>query len=373
MADTVEDFRSWEEEIFWNHFQSIHFTQFLRGDFLHRLEIPGKFAKHIRKKLPETVNLKGPSGIIWVVGLKEEDDTLFFDRGWENFVQDHCLVENDFLIFKFNGVSLFDVLMFEGQSLCEKASSYFVRKFGHTEFDSGCQTKRKMDDNPDEIVHNSSQCGLESSPEKSTNKDMRPPEQPINSAATKKAATKKKMRNVVSSTRQSLKGKELAFVGEVKVKTELDQTSMDGEVFIPQHASCERPATQVERANVFLMAQEALSKDGFMVIMKPTHVARRFYMAVPAAWVAKYLSKANEDVILRIDKRTWRTRFLYHRARECGGLSGGWKIFVNDNNLKEHDACVFQPADIGRKPVILDVSIFRVVETAVPLTQLPPC
>ena len=185
-------------------------------------EIPEKIAKNIKRKLPETAILKGPSGIIWDVGLTADDHTLFFDRGWEIFVKDHSMVENDFLIFKYNGVSHFDVLMFDGQSLCEKASSYFVRKCVHTEFDSRYQTKRKINENPDEIVHNSSQRGLESSPEKSTNNDIdtRPSRQPNNSPA-----TNKKMRNVGSSTqsihaRRSLGGKEISTFGvEVKVET----------------------------------------------------------------------------------------------------------------------------------------------------------
>ncbi|XP_022768837.1 B3 domain-containing protein REM16-like [Durio zibethinus] len=375
MGDTCKDCRSWEEEIFWTHFHSIHFSQFLRGDYLQRLEIPEKFAKNIKKKLPETVTLKGPSGIIWDVGLTTDDDTLFFDCGWKNFVKDHFLVEDDFLIFKYNGLSHFDVLTFDGQSLCEKASSYFVRKCVHTEFDSGYQTKRKVNENPDEIVHNSSQCGLESSPEKSTNNDIdtRPSRQPI-----KSAATSKKMRNVGSPSRsfrarQSLGGKELStLAGEVKVKTEFEHTTMDGDVFSPQHALGKWPVTQVEKTNVLLMAQEALTKEGFMVVMKPTHVGRRFYMAVPTAWVAKYLSKENADVILRVNKRTWRTRFYYHRSRDCGGLSGGWRNFVNDNKLEEHDVCVFVPADIERKPIVLDVNIYHVLQGAVPLSQVNP-
>ncbi|OMO74941.1 hypothetical protein COLO4_26417 [Corchorus olitorius] len=251
-------------------------------------KLPDKFAKNIKKKLPGDVTLKGPSGIIWDVGLKADNDTLVFHHGWKNFVKDHSLVENDFLIFKYNGVSHFDVLMFDGESLCEKAASYFVRKCGHTETDSGCQTKRKMNETPVEVVHNSSPCGLESSPEKSTNIDIdtRTPKPPTTTAATNK---KKKM------------GK-----------------------------------------------------------------------AIPTAWGSKNLPKENEDVILRVNKHTWKTRYYYHRNRDCGGLSGGWRNFVADNNLKEDDVCVFQPADLGKKPVTLDVSIFRVLQAPLPLTQVLP-
>lgn len=221
MGDSSEDCRSREEEIFWTHFQCIHFSQFLRGDFLHQLEIPEKFAKNIRKKLPETVTVKGPSGIIWDLGLTADGDTLFFNDGWRNFVLDHSLEENDLLIFKYNGLSHFDVLMFEGQSLCEKGSSYFVRKCVHPESENGYQNKRKIDENPDEIVHKSSQCGLESSPEKSTNNDIgtAPSRGPINSAP-----TNKKMRYAGSSTKsiyaRHLGGKErCTFPGEVRFET----------------------------------------------------------------------------------------------------------------------------------------------------------
>lgn len=51
---------------------------------------------------------------------------------------------------------------------------------------------------------------------------------------------------------------------------------MDGN--IPQDTSCRSPVTQVDNRNVILMAHETLTKEGFMVVMKPTHVARKFYM-----------------------------------------------------------------------------------------------
>lgn len=176
----------------------------------------------MKKKLPQTVTLKGPSGIVWDVRLTvDDDDSLFFSGGWKTFVEDHSLVANDFLIFKYNGVSHFDVLMFDGKSLCEKAASYFVRKCMHTESAATHQTKRKLNENSDEILHNSSQCGLESDPEKSNNNDVdvRPSRKPTNSAA-----SKKKIRNSDDGTRsihakRSLVGKEFStYPGEVKVE-----------------------------------------------------------------------------------------------------------------------------------------------------------
>ncbi|XP_039027107.1 B3 domain-containing protein REM16-like [Hibiscus syriacus] len=378
MGDTSKDCRNWEEEIFWTHFQSIHFFQFLHGDFLHRLEIPEKFAMNVMRKLPETVTLKGPSGVIWDVGLTEDDSTLYFNGGWKTFAEHHSLIENDFLVFRYNGLSHFNVLMFDGESLCEKASSYFVRKCMHSESECGHQTKRKLSENPDEIVHNSSQCGLESSLEKSTNNDInvRQSREAVESAATNK---KKKIRNLDSGipVKRSLGGKELStFPGKVKVErleTEYEHTTTDGDVFGSLwHDTGKRVATQAEKMNVLLKAQEALTDEGFMVVMKPTHVDRKFYMSVPNAWVVKYLSRAKADVILRMNERTWKTRFhyYYHRSQERGGLSAGWRKFVNDNKLEEHDVCVFEPANIGSKPIMLNVSIFHVLPPVVPLNRV---
>ncbi|GMJ02643.1 hypothetical protein like AT4G33280 [Hibiscus trionum] len=384
MEDSCKDCGNWEEEIFWTHFQCIHFSQFLHADFLQRLEIPEKFAKNVKKRLPETVTLKGPSGVIWDVGVTTDDDTLFFGGGWKTFVKDHSLNENDFLIFKYNGVSHFDVLMFDGNSLCEKASSYFVRKCMHTESDCGHQAKRKVSENADEIMPISSECGLESSPEKSTNNDTdaRPTRKFIESAA----SNKKKIRNWDSGTqsipaKRGFRGKEPStFPGGVKVErldTEYEHTTTDVDDFGSLwHATGKRVPTRAEKMNVLLKAQEALSNEGFMVVMKPTHVDRKFYMSIPIAWVAKYLSRAKTDVILRTNERTWTTHFVfyYKGSSECGGLSGGWRKFVHDNNIEEHDVCVFEPANVGSTPIILDVSIFHVLPAAVPPSRVnrPP-
>lgn len=53
---------------------------------------------------------------------------------------------------------------------------------------------------------------------------------------------------------------------------------MDEGDFSPPPSCYNGPLTQFEKANAIAQAQEALTRDGFMVVMKPTHVWRRFYM-----------------------------------------------------------------------------------------------
>lgn len=66
-----------------------------------------------------------------------------------------------------------------------------------------------------------------------------------------------------------------------------------------------------------------------------------------------------EDVILRINENTWRTKFLYQKSRNSGGLSAGWRNFVTDNNLQEFDVLVFEPGSPINNSIVLDVQIFR--------------
>lgn len=66
------------------------------------------------------------------MGLEEDDEKiLVFCCGWDKFVKDYFFYESDFLVFKFNGLFEFEVLIFDGDILCEKFIFYFVRKCGY--------------------------------------------------------------------------------------------------------------------------------------------------------------------------------------------------------------------------------------------------
>ncbi|GMY09767.1 B3 domain-containing protein REM16-like [Fagus crenata] len=152
MGETSKDWNKWAEDIYWSHFQTIHFTQFLLRGYNRQLAIPQKFVDNLKKKLPQSVILKGPSGLTWNVDLTTNDDTLFFNHGWQEFVQDHSLKETDLLVFRYDGGSQFDVLIFDGNNLCEKGASYFVRKREHTEHDTGCIKKKLREGSIDNVL-----------------------------------------------------------------------------------------------------------------------------------------------------------------------------------------------------------------------------
>ncbi|KAF9687601.1 hypothetical protein SADUNF_Sadunf02G0110300 [Salix dunnii] len=421
--ETCKECRSWEEKIYWTHFQCVQFSQFLHSGFDQRLAIPEIFARHMRRKLPDTVNLKGPSGSAWEVGLTTYNNTLFFNHGWQEFVKDHALEENDFLIFKYIGESNFDVLMFNMHSMCEKVASYFVKKYESTERGNGCRTKRKTIKSSVEVVYASPEgVAGGSQPEefKEDDIDARPGGLPSDSRATDKKicrgvkSTEATEEDVVGGSQQeecSYNGSDTIPPPRQPTREEIetepgrflyifahqksactisstlelptrplpfclssaeyvrDGRSLGQPVDTVHHARKGRKVTEEEKRNAMQLAVRAVTENGFLILMKPTHVCWRFFMAIPSAWLVKHIPiKGNQDVILRFKDRAWHTRFFYHKSRNNGGLAAGWKKFALDNKLHEFDVCVFEPLDLVNCPIILNVNIFRVTEEASPFT-----
>ena len=84
---------------------------------------------------------------------------------------------------------------------------------------------------------------------------------------------------------------------------------------------------------------------------------------VPSGWITRNLdSLENQDVILRVEDRTWLTKLSFQKSvnrADRAGLVGGWRNFVIDNNLQEFDACGFEPGTSENGTIVLNVHIFR--------------
>ncbi|KAI8549793.1 hypothetical protein RHMOL_Rhmol06G0053000 [Rhododendron molle] len=357
MREDCRDCSKWEQDMYWTHFQSIMFLQILPQGFDLQLDIPLKFARNMKKKLPENVTVIGPSGAKWNVGLVASGDTLLFKHGWKQFVEDHSLKEDDVLIFKYNGDSRFDVLIFNGRSFCERESSYFVRKCEHIELDPGFQTKRNMGESegPDEVGHDSLDCGVGCTPSK------RPRNNENLQSARLGRRTQARNRDGASDV--------MTHHGKRVVAKKVNSVAKDGSVagYFLQYVSNRRPVTEEEKENALKMAVAASTPDSFIVVMRATHVYRKFFMSIPFEWVLSHLLHKNRDVILRVKEKenTWHANY-YGTVGNSGGLVGGWKDFAVENNLEESDVCLFELASGTHDGIVMDVSIFRVVAEAIP-------
>ncbi|CAA3009359.1 B3 domain-containing REM16 [Olea europaea subsp. europaea] len=349
MANGCMDCRRREEDMYWSHFQTVQFCQILSGQFDQKLAIPKKFTNNVREKLAGTVTLKGPSGHNWDVGLTTNGDTSVLRQGWKAFIEDHFLEENDILIFKYNGNSSFDVSMFDQSSLCEKEASYFVKKCEHTEIESGCKRKRntpRRTEDTDELFNESSDDVVEYHPVKKPRNDA--------------AKTPMSSRLATGTNAKLLRGKK-------KVK----RGSSNSYGYQLQLTSLRRAVTEEEKetAKEKAKAHAASLENSFILVMRPTHVYKGFFMCIPSEWSRVHLPQKTQQVVIRLNEKSWKAK--YHRTGFGGRLISGWKNFVLDNFLEEFDVCSFHLASRINDGVILDVSIFRVVEDVIPPSCVP--
>ncbi|KAG9152713.1 hypothetical protein Leryth_023465 [Lithospermum erythrorhizon] len=318
-------------------------------------EIPEKFAMNLREKLGEVVSLKVPSGAIWEVGLENEIDSLTLKLGWNRFIKDNGLKENDIVIFKHNGSSVFDVIFFDGKNLCEKEDSYFVRKCDH----------------PD-MAREEKRMGDKDTAEKTPGREPRrrqPPQDKVNEQVEEcfEAGNASEDDNVlgkdtaVKSSGKVLRGRQPPQDKHVE---QVEENSIAEVRLTPlEYYSNRRPVTEEEKANAEQRANAEASIESLVIVMKE-------YNTVPCWWSNDYLPNKHVIMKLQLGGKIWPVKF---NKRYTGGvIIGGWKMFSMDNSLEEGDVCLFNIISNKSDPIVMEVKIFRVVEEVVPPTPLRP-
>ena len=79
--------------------------------FLQR--IPDKFVQKYGVDLSDMAFLTIPNGRKWKVKLTQHDGGVWFQNGWSEFASCHGLTVGHLLVFKYEGNSHFDVLIFD--------------------------------------------------------------------------------------------------------------------------------------------------------------------------------------------------------------------------------------------------------------------
>ncbi|KAK9130132.1 hypothetical protein Sjap_010619 [Stephania japonica] len=100
-----------------NHF----FKCMIHGHYAEKLIIPKAFRikrlNGVRDR--KHAKLQNKMGETWNVNMRSNDEEMWLDKGWKEFVKDNEVNLGDFLVFKHKGNMVFDVLLFD-PSACEK-------------------------------------------------------------------------------------------------------------------------------------------------------------------------------------------------------------------------------------------------------------
>ncbi|XP_051177814.1 B3 domain-containing protein Os12g0592300 isoform X2 [Lolium perenne] len=335
--------REWQEHYFWEHMDlsNIRFFKHMIGDFQHRVSIPEKVANNFTRLMAkEGFTLKSPSGETWCVAAEKIADELFFVSGWEEFVKDHELQENDLLLFECSGIGCFDVRIFDSSG-SEKASCFFTDKKGtnmHRHFDNimGQQAE--------------GHCRLSDS-----NNAIVPLSQPVGSPH-KASASKKPIKEAESPNNSNYQDK--CVVDDEEEESDNEHTYSNY-----SYSRLASHLTADEREQIFGLASIQPRNPVFVVVLQKSHVrGAKNILIIPSKFAAEHLEgKSHEVLLLRPNsKEQWHVKY-YHASLTRGFNGGRWVKFVRDNSLCEGYVCIFELMRGARK-VTMTVHVVRKVE-----------
>ncbi|KAF9608851.1 hypothetical protein IFM89_011889 [Coptis chinensis] len=215
-------------------------TRFQRGkkksNFVSQA-IPEKFVRKFGEELYGTVVLKVPGTKEWNVELKEEGGQVWFQKGWAAFVECNYICAWYFLVFKYDGNSLFNVV------ICDKTGF---------EIESPCDFF--------DLEESSSEIGSQS---KRNSSPFKIPSGPVRSKMKKKNDTGKRRKSFAGNEENgnAWEGFEAQFVDDKNSKdslSSLDCRGNDGLTFTPSKFT----TTWIEDEDMYL-TKKIESEQGF--------------------------------------------------------------------------------------------------------------
>ncbi|KAJ4843259.1 hypothetical protein Tsubulata_009862 [Turnera subulata] len=284
-----------------------HFFKIILGDTIHsgKLMIPPRFTRKYGKDLPSTVILNVPTGATWRVELVRCGGAeIWLQNGWEEFADYYSLTYGHLLLFQYKGNHDFHVLIFD---MSATEIEYPLGSL-HRDDEQGFQDQEVEESETDisvEILEERLFSCRSDAGSKPTNKNQKPS------------------------------------------KTESART-----MFGVDKARALSRASAFKSTNPF-----------FKVVMQPSFVQDGYRLAVPSGFAREHFPKrsGDNDIILSLSDtaRTWRANYYLNIEREKTRVRffGGWKEFVEDNNMGVGDVCVFEL--INEKYMMFHVFIFR--------------
>lgn len=429
MGGKCEDCEKWEEEMYWSKFKVVHFFSVLTNNFRYQLKFPEKLVKKcLRNELSEisVVTLKGPSGRTWTVQLmKYGSEELYLKKGWEVFVQEHNLKQNDVLLFKYNlGTSVFEVLIFDEANFCEKERSHSNsnNEGSHRSTNKewlnegrkrverepwidvkGCHKSKGLNEGRKRVEREPSFEIIETKTVRYKKKAMtisdndEEDEQVYGRVIVHPRLERQSSFEIIEHKKVHYKKKAIAISddeeeeevygrvivhprssnplpgskGKALVPVKPEEVSEDDEVTpVNPLALVLKRKSGKEEHEVFEQAvREGKRRRAphFVVSMKRSHISAIYYMTIPVDAARKHISPGTKRIFLEMNGKTWKAKYVWKKEGVNSGITGrGWTDFVQENTIKVGDACLFEitspSATTLKKSVRFKVSIFETDE-----------
>ncbi|KAF6172566.1 hypothetical protein GIB67_007079 [Kingdonia uniflora] len=336
----------------------------------HELMFPRTFPKEFVQEMSNFAILKVPSGNIWNVTVKKGDNgEAWFKEGWQEFVENNSICPGYFLVFKYDGNSLFNsrfrVLIFDLS--CTEI-----------EYPGDCNILVEANQDEDNLVPERVEYVEKSVPISKVKTELeifplvpdplkivppafrsnkkkrvkRPQSQPPkkkskqeDSAIFKKKKSVKRVSDAVQlqdSQPFKAKRKQVYKINLAGNPNVLDLAVKNrGGVTAGLQGYIKSKAFAL---HTFINVPEGFKseKPFFIVVMQQTYVTRKYALNVSYHFMQAYLKKEPYEVLLSLsDGRKWSTQCHFYN-QGIAKLYTGWINFAKDNDLKIGDKCAFE-------------------------------
>ncbi|XP_027335257.1 B3 domain-containing transcription factor VRN1-like [Abrus precatorius] len=259
----------------------IHFFRIIHRDNLimqEKLRLPVRFVRKYEKHLPNTMFLKLPNGAEWKVNLEKSDGSVWFQKGWKEFVEYHSLAHGNFLVFRYDGASHFHVLILDLSTM---------------EIDYPVNKSHKRASKREEIQPRKTQ---------KTNGNIK------NESDSKlKEAFHKKFRDC----------KGMILDSKRRFKKHTEGSSISNR-----------------------RTHDAAGNTSFTVMIKSSHLNK--YMYLPKGSLKGYIKPGGQNVTLLVRDKSWRVNLIHYQDKSTSYFTAHWSTFARENHLKKGDTCLFQ-------------------------------
>ncbi|XAR73938.1 hypothetical protein NMG60_11008075 [Bertholletia excelsa] len=262
-----------------------------------RKRIPPAFVRHFNGSIPKWATVEDLNGKLWSVKMEKTGDGVFLGSGWETFASDMSLELGDFLVFKYNGKSLFNVKIF-GTSGCMKQEA-LANTFMSKETVTPVQIKGESDEE-------------QTCPKSTSN-------------------CKQKFSEIV--IRRSKR-----FEGSCEAN---------------RHKSRTASLTAEHLKDVDVSEFSIQSNPYFIVSVLPARVI------IPRRKLAQYGIQIMEPEMILHDPsgKTFRVRVTHWKDGQIA-FSRGWNDLWKENALSLRDKCIFEFVNLGGKRISREIQVW---------------
>lgn len=329
----------------------VHFFKIILPCILDykKLRIPNKFVRRYGEELSGVAKVIVPSGHAWEIGLTKDQSNIWFDEGWQKFVEHHSIRFGYLLVFAYRGCCNFSVLIFD-MSGCEiqypcpsvgptsaKKTNYDLNGFGrkgksgerhNASAEQNLGMKRRRRCNSVQQSQNLKQFG-----DKTSEKFVKEVDAEIIDLEDDRESRKEKLNyHRMSRTCRPL-------LNEIKDKDKNRLLSKSEDLGIvagiparafPERSRVVRPVKKVEPES-----------PSFKVTLKPYNIHKHL-LYVPCGFARRHLLGGPAVIKLKVsNERYWPVQVVRSDHRRVT-LTKGWSKFIGENDLVEGDVCTFE-------------------------------